>query len=598
MSDSLTGMPIDGHTIPHAFLRRLKLTPEATAYKVKRKGSYQPILWKEVGETVNGLSAYLRGLGLKTGDKVAIVSHTRAEWTMADLAIQCSGFVTVPVYPSCNAEDTQYVIEHCEAKAVIAEDAEQYTKLLEAFKTITPVPVVLIQQDGQEGTVSFEEASKTTPDAEEMEKISTSLKSEDLATIVYTSGTTGQPKGVELTHDNILSELRAVIQEVDFTANDTCLTFLPFAHILARLESLIPVLAGNNLAFAESIETLAKNMTEAHPTILVSVPRIYEKVYAKIQTGVENGPPLKKKMFEWATVVGREVARLRSDGRPLPLTLAAKYKVADRLVFSKVRERMGGRIRFTISGGAPLSAELCEFFHACGIKILEGYGLTETTAAITCNHPNAYQFGSVGQPLSGVELRIAEDGEILARGPQVFKRYHKNEEATLEVFSGDWFHTGDIGEIDDRGYLRITDRKKELIVTAGGKNIAPQKIENMMKQIRFVSNAMVYGDKQKFLVALVAANMDALQDWAKESGLEGDTAQLVQHESVFTLMEKEIKGMNVRLASYETIKKFRIVPEDFTVEKGELTPSLKLKRKNIKERYQDLLKEMYGATTL
>jgi long-chain acyl-CoA synthetase len=349
------------------------------------------------------------------------------------------------------------------------------------------------------------------------------------------------------------------------------------------------------MAYAESLNSISQNLVEVRPTLLISVPRIYEKVYAKIQADVASAPPMKQKIFNWAVNIGRQIAKMRSEQFPIPVTLLAKYQIADRLVFSKVRTKMGGRIRMTVSGGAPLAAELCEFFHACGVKILEGYGLTETTAAIAANFPGDYRFGTVGKPLGDSEFKIAPDGEILVRGSVVFKEYYRDAAATKASFTEDgWFLTGDIGEISDRGFVKITDRKKELIVTSAGKNVAPQKIENLLKSQRFISQVIVCGDKQKFLGALITLNQEDMSNWAKMSGISFTTfEELIKKDTVVKLISDKVKTVNSQLASFETIKTFKLLSQDFTTETGELTPSLKLKRKVILSKYQSYVDELF-----
>lgn len=599
---SYVSQAIDGSTIPQAYLRRIALSPNARAYLVKTDGKYSPVLWHEIHEQVLRIFQNLSKYNLKAGDHISILSATCPKWNTTDLAIQCSGFAAIPIYPSLNAEESAYIIKHAQSKLVFAEDQTQCEKLKEAFKHMgQTLPIVCFSDpcakvDGLE-IVSYDDWMKGALDpgtAEAFKASCLAVKETDTASIVYTSGTTGQPKGVVLSQSNVVHELRAVINAVEMAPDDVTMTFLPFAHILGRVESLASVIIGMTLGFAEDINTVAANIPEVRPTILVSVPRIYEKIYTKMLSNVEASSPTKRKLFYWATDVGRIVARHRSARETIPLLTQLQYQVADKLVFSKVRERMGGRIRLTISGGAPLAPELNEFFHACGIKILEGYGLTETTAAVSANQPDDYCFGSVGKPLDGVEIKIAEDGEILCRGPVIFKEYFHNPEATKESFDGDWFKTGDIGEFTNRGHLKITDRKKEIIVTSGGKNIAPQKLENLIKAIRFVSNAMVYGDKQKYLVALVTLDEVQIVAWAKDQGLsQTSVADIVTQKSTVELIEAELKSVNQHLPSFETIKKFKLLPTDFTVEDGSLTPSLKLKRKVLTNRYESLIKEMY-----
>ncbi len=599
----MTSSLVDGKTISEIYLKRIQLSPEGTAYLAKKNGVYQPILWKEVNARVLGIYHSYKKIGIQAEDRVAILSNTRPEWLIADLANLCSGVVTVPIYQSSTPEDVAYLIEHSEAKLIFAEDEVMIKKLEAAFalKKIN-VPVVSFSSpvSAINGVppMSFEEfaapiTNKTIED--EFKKSAESILPDNIASIVYTSGTTGQPKGVVLSHFNFLAELRAIIHNFTFTPEDTTLAFLPFAHILGRVEGLLSLMAGASLAFAENINTLSQNLMEAKPTILVSVPRIYEKIYAKIQSEVAAQPKYSQSIFNWAVEIGRKVAKLNSEQKPIPLSLELKYKIADPLVFTKIRKKFGGRIRLTVSGGAPLSPELCEFYHAVGIKIIEGYGLTETTAAITVNRPNDFNFGTVGKPFGNIEFRFAADGEIQTRGDMVFREYYKNPSATAEVFTEDgWFCTGDIGEITHRGFLKITDRKKELIKTSGGKYIAPQKLENLLKGVRFISQAMVYGDREKYVVALITLNEPEINKWAAQQGISVSSFEdLTKNSKVIQLIDKEIESVNGHLANFETIKKFRLLPRDFSIESGELTPSLKLKRKVCTERYKDYIQSLY-----
>lgn len=585
-------IPIDGRTVPEAFLKRVEVSHAVNVYLVKKEGKYQGITWQDLYDKVAAVFRELGELGIRPGDKVCISSQSRPEWTMADLGIMCRGAVTVPIYHSSTQEDIALILENSEAKFIFVDDAAQEQKLRDALKRIKrEIPILQFNSE----FASFTKGGSTPEIDREIVESVAKIRAEDDATIVYTSGTTGKPKGAVLSHSNIMAVMRGVSAAVAFKSTDITVTFLPFAHILGRLESLVPIVSGITLGFAESINAVSANMQEIRPTLLVSVPRIYEKIYSRILSEVETQPDLQKNIFYWALKVGREVARIRSRHEPVPLKLLAKFRIADRLVFRKIRAKLGGRLRMTVSGGAPLSPELCEVFHACGIVILEGYGLTETTGAVLCNRPESYQFGSVGKPIDGTELRIAADGEIQMRGQMNFKGYYRDPESTKAAFTEDgWFMTGDIGDITPEGFLRITDRKKELIVTSGGKNIAPQKIENLLKGSRFVSNGMVYGDKQKYLVALVTLNEPEVRSWAKGHGINGvPSEQFVRQEKIRELIEQEIKSVNSQLASYESIKRFEILPEDFTVESGELTPSLKLKRKVLVQKYQEALTGLY-----
>ncbi len=590
---------VDGKSVPEAYLRRIGMSAADPAFWVKKDGTYQPLMWKELHSQMLGIFSGLQKLGIKSGDAVCIMSNSRPEWLLCDLAIQGLKAISVPIYHSSSLEDVTYILDHCGAKAVFAEDAAQCKKLAQIFKDRPALPVVVMSGDSFSGLKTeplktFAALDNEKEAHETYAKSAAAIQPKDIASIVYTSGTTGLPKGAALLHLNFGHELRSIVNEIELYSSDITLTFLPFAHIFGRVESYMPIFAGTSLGFAESINSVSQNIQELRPTLLLSVPRIYEKIYAKIQSEIEAGSPAKKKIFHWAVGIGRQVARMRSFKQtPSPL-LWAKFQIADKLVLEKVRNKMGGRIRMTVSGGAPLNRDLCEFFHACGIKVLEGYGLTETTAAITVNHPDNYRFGTVGIPVGDTEFKIAEDGEILVRGSLIFKEYYKNPEATAETIRDGWFHTGDIGEFDQSGFLRITDRKKELIVTAGGKNVAPQKLENLIKSRRFLSNGLVFGDQKKYLVALITLNETEIIKWANNEGLAfGNYSELSVNARVHQEIQIEMNEVNRGLASYESIKKFKILPADFTVESGELTPSLKLKRRVCVERYKIEIEAMY-----
>ncbi|MCZ6873436.1 MAG: AMP-dependent synthetase/ligase, partial [bacterium] len=422
------------------------------------------------------------------------------------------------------------------------------------------------------------------------------LSPEHDATYVYTSGTTGPPKGVVQTHGNHLFMVQSCAETVDISAGDINLLFLPLAHSFARMEAFLCIHIGTTTAFAESIDALAQNMQEVHPVIMFSVPRVYEKIYARVMANGTSGSPIKQAIFRWAVAVGRQVSALQQHQKPIPALLQFKYKLAHKLVFHKLHQAVGGRLRYFISGGAPLAQEVAEFFHAAGMLILEGYGLTETCPALTSNRHDQYKFGTVGKALAGVELKLAADGEILARGPNIAKGYYKRPEETAEAFLADgWFATGDVGELDDEGFLRITDRKKDIIVTAGGKNIAPQNIENLFKTDRYISQAMVYGDRKKYLTAVLTLDPEETAQYAQAQGIVfKQPEELATHPQIHTLIESRVTQLNQRLASYESVKKFVIAPSDFTPESGELTPTLKIKRKAVTQKYQTQLDQLYG----
>jgi long-chain acyl-CoA synthetase len=423
-----------------------------------------------------------------------------------------------------------------------------------------------------------------------------STRPDDVATIVYTSGTTGPPKGVVQTHGNHLATIAASKSTTPVEEGWVDLLFLPLAHSFGRLESFLGVAHGLTTAFAENLDKVGENLRETRPHFIFSVPRVFEKVYARILAGVEAGSPVKKRIFHWAIGVGRRVSRLQQAGRPIPSGLALQRRIAHKLVFAKLHAALGGRLQWAVSGGAPLSRDIAEFFHAAGILVLEGYGLTETCPAATFNRPAHYRFGSVGQALPGVEVKVAGDGEILVRGANVATLgYWKQPQATAEVFeSSGWFHTGDIGRFDDEGFLFITDRKKDLIVTAGGMNIAPQNIENMLKADPFISQAMVYGDRRPYPVALITLNPDELGKFARELGLlVTDTSTVIKHPKIVERVARTVEEKNSQLQSYAKVKKFTVLACDFTQDGGELTPTLKVKRKVVAEKYRAELEELY-----
>jgi long-chain acyl-CoA synthetase len=514
--------------------------------------------------------------------------------------------VTVPVYPSYPPDLIAYVVNDSEAKTLIVEDPAQLAKALEARDRMRGLEqiVVIAGYDAPQPpkmVMTWETLRRLGRDNESAhkstlaERVGTTQPG-DLATIVYTSGTTGPPKGVMQTHANHVAAVNASMQATPVEDGWVHLLFLPLAHSFARLESFLGVAHGLTTAFAENLDKVGENLKETRPHFICSVPRVFEKVYAKILAGVEAGSPAKRKIFRWAVSVGRDVSRHQQRGQPVPVGLEFKRKVAHKLVFSKLHAALGGRLVWAVSGGAPLARDIAEFFHAAGILLLEGYGLTETCPALTFNRPARYKFGSVGQALPGVELRIVADGEILAKGPNIATRgYFKQPDATKEVFEADgWFHTGDIGRIDEDGFVFITDRKKDLIVTAGGMNIAPQNVENLLKADPFISQVMVYGDRRPYPVALITINPEELQKFAREQGiLATDAAVIVKHPKIVERIGRTVEEKNTQLQSYSKIKKFTVLPADFTLDGGELTPTLKVKRKVVAQKYMDAIEELY-----
>ncbi len=592
-------------TLVEIFWDRVPRSGDRTAQKVKRHGQWVEISWRQYGEIVREIALGLLAVGLQKGEAVALLSESRGEWVHCDFGILSAGCVTIPIYPTYPADQVVYIVNDSEAKILIVEDQVQLDKARQVLGKMDRVErMVLI--DGDPGGDPFimnlerlralgrEKASELGPRLEERKH---AIRPEDLATIVYTSGTTGPPKGVMQTHGNHAAMLRSVSQRAGASEGDTDLLFLPLAHTYARLESYIGVYLGLTTTFAENIDKVPENLREVSPTFIYSVPRVFERVYARIQAQIAAAPPFRQKIFRWALGVGRRMSQRQQAKRPVPLGLRLKRGLANALVFHKIHQALGGRLRFCVSGGAPLSREIAEFFHAVGILILEGYGLTECCPVLTANELEHFKFGTVGRAVPGVELRIARDGEILARGPNIAKGYFKKPEATAEAFDADgWFHTGDIGIIDQDGFLTITDRKKDLIVTAGGINVAPQLVENLLKTHPLISQAMVYGDKRPYPVALIALNPEELARWAQGHGLEAtDLAAAARDEEVRKFVARIVEEKNATLASYAQVKKFAIIPGDFTQDGGELTPTLKVKRKVVAEKYRDLIESLYAS---
>jgi len=571
--------------------------PNDACFRSKLNGTWRDTTWQQLKDKVRSLSANLEARGVVQGERVAILSSTREEWTLSDLAILSLGAITIPIYQSNLAHEVEYILNHSEAKGIIVENPAQLKKVMAIKGQVPQLEFIIMMQEGRsDHTVELlEDCLKTDPNlAKSYERMREELGPESLASYVYTSGTTGKPKGAMLTHGNFIAEVVAVKKTISIQHDYVMLSFLPLAHILARAVQFYHLGSGFTTAFAESIEHLGDNLQEVRPHFIVSVPRIFEKVYERIISQVHSASPTKQKLFAWAKEVGTEYSRAKQSGEPPSVAVSLQYFLASRLVFSKIRERLGGRMIFAVCGGAPLAREIAEFFHAAGIAILEGYGLTETTAAINCVQPDKIEFGVVGPPAEGTEEKIADDGEILARGPLIFKGYYKDEAATREALSEDgWFKTGDIGEFTESGSLKITDRKKDIIVTAGGKNIAPQKIENLLKLNKFISQVVIHGDKRKFLTALISLSPEELTKFARAEGITQNGAKLTQNKKILNLVKEIVDETNQQLPSYETIKRFAILDRELTQDHGEVTPSLKIKRRFVVKKFEDTFNRLY-----
>ncbi len=586
-------------TLSQLFLNTVKTYIKDSLLTAKVEGRYVPLSTEEVARRVRHLSLGLADLGLGPGDKLVILSENRPEWTMTDFAVLCAGAVTVPIYTSLMPEQIKYIINDSDAKIVVCSNRDLWLKVEAVKHDLRSVHhFVLIDEQGPEGTLSLSEVmgrgtSVAAADPGLFEKRALAVKPDDLASIIYTSGTTGIPKGVMLSHGNFVSNSKALDAVTEFTDKDTILSFLPLSHVLERMTTFSFLYKGATIAYAESIETVAENLLEVRPTIMISVPRLFDKIYAKVMDNVLTQSPLKRKIFFWALKVGKKYGARKIRHQPIPWGLGVRRNLAAKLVFSKIVEKTGGRVHFFVSGGAPLSSDVAEFFYAVGITILEGYGLTETSPVLTCNTFEKMKFGTVGTPVPEVEIRIAKDGEILAKGPNVMKGYYKKDQETREVFEGGWFHTGDIGHFDEEGFLVITDRKKDLIITAGGKNVAPQPIENLLKTNPYILSAVVVGAGRKFISALIVPNFERLEAYARTSGIPFSSRKdLVGREEIVNFMLAEVNRATPHLASYERIKKVVLLDRDFDVD-SELTPSLKVKRHIVEKTFKALIDFLY-----
>ena len=588
-------------TLPSRFLNAIDNLPNPRAQMVRRDSRWESISSQEFLRRVAGLSTAFVELGVKPGDRVGLFSANRPEWHTADFAINGSGAVTVPVYFNESPDRMSYILKHCGAKVVFVVGAPQLHKLLAVRASLPELEQIIVADVGSEvptECLRYETliASASASDVSSYRMRASQVLPGQLASLIYTSGTTGEPKGVMLTHMNLCSNVVDTTDGVEFRpGEDIALSFLPLAHVYGRGLDYALIFNGITVAYVEAVEMMAQALLELHPTVLGAVPRVFEKIYVRIMEQGAQNTGLKRKIFDWSMQVAKRSCAWRSGESAAGPSVKLQWVLADKLVYSKIRRGTGGRLRIVFSGGAPLSKDLAEFFWAVGIPIYQGYGLTETSPVLTSNYP-LNRVGSAGRPIRNVQLKIAEDGEILAKGPCVMQGYYKNPEATREVLSEDgWFRTGDIGYLDKDNYLFITDRKKDLIKTAAGKFVAPQPIENALKTSPYILNAMVVGDKKKFIVALIVPNTTTVAAKAADQGIKfASNSEMAAHPWVHALIDSEVKRLTVHLAQYETIKRFALLPEDFTFDNGSLTFTLKLKRRVVEQQYAAVIESLYS----
>jgi len=594
-------------TVPDLFLwlveERSKIT-NTDLMRRKVEGKFEGISTDEFKNQTELFALGLAALGVSRGDKVAIISENRPEWVYSDMGILGIGAIDVPLYPSLTDASVEFILHNSESKCVIVSNKFQLNKILKVRERLRTTKTIIILNEKDmiidtDGLYSFN-------DVQELGKVFKShhpnyfnenlklAKEDDLCTIIYTSGTTGEPKGVMLTHRNIMSNVRAVLSILPIDHNDVFLSFLPLCHIFERMGGYYTGFScGGTICYAESIETVAQDILTVHPTIITSVPRLFERIYSKVMKNVESQSASKQKIFNWAISVGKEYMKAKKGGS-VSVTLNIKFKAASKLVFGKLQAKMGGKLRFFVSGGAALSKDLGEFFEAVGVIILEGYGLTETSPVIAVNKLDDYKFGTVGKILPGVEVKIASDGEILAQGPNIMPGYYKNKKETDSVIINGWLHTGDIGMFDVDGFLMITDRKKHLFKTTAGKYIAPTPIESLFLSSKYIDQFILIGDKRIFLSALIVPDFESLKDYAKQQNIiYSSDEDLIINKQIVDFYDKEISKLGKKLANFERVRKFRLLAKPFTLDSGEITPSLKYRRKIIEEHYKHLIEEMY-----
>ncbi len=568
-----------------------------TAARFKKDGEWREMSYAEMGEAIDEIALGLVDLGIEAGDRVCILAETRLEWTLASLGASAAGAVAVPVYPTNAPSECKWVAGNSGARAIFCENEGQRAKIEEVRDGLPDLEHVIgIDEGGGELSLDELRARGRERDRGELGPRQEQVSPEDPYTIVYTSGTTGAPKGVVLTHANAMAVCQ-MVEELEFVEpGDVSYLYLPLAHVFALITMLATVDEGTTLIyFGGNTREILAEIIETKPTYVPSVPRIFEKLYGAAMKMVASGSDEEQERFRKAVKLGVEVRTRRERGDEVPAELAEQFEQADKEIFQRVRGLFGGQVRQAVSGAAPIAPEILEFFYAAGVPVLEGWGMTETTGVGTVGTLDHFKFGTVGRALPGVEIKIAEDGEILCKGPHIFREYWRNPEATEETMSDGWLRTGDLGELDDEGYLKITGRKKDIIITAGGKNLTPANIENDLKQSPFISQAVMYGDRKPFPVAMITLDPEEIVPWAKEQGLPEDIESLAENEKVHEMIQAELDRANSNYARVEQIKKFTILDHDLSVETGELTPSLKVKRNVIYDRYGDVFESLYSG---
>lgn len=595
-------MALTGATVNERFAARVAATPDLPAYYSKVGGVWRSTTWKEFGRLAHAFAAGLLEYGHEPGSNLAILGDTREEWSVCDLGGMAMGDAVIGVYPTLTTEQSAYVVDHSGATTLVVQDQAQLDKMLASKSGLKKVSRIVSWEQVESSdprVIQYDDviakgSEIVASDPAKIDNLAKQVQPEDPALTIYTSGTTGPPKGAVISHANVVFKMKIFSELLPASEKDVSFAFLPMAHVAERiLGAMGRIEIGYPAYFAQGIPTVIQDVQEAKPTVFGSVPRIFEKAYAKIQQGLDESTGVKKALMSWAFGLALAKSRARQQGKSLNPIQALQFPIADKLVLSKIRAIFGGRVRFFISGAAPIAMEILEFFDGAGMPTYELYGMTESSALITANRPGAQRLGTVGKPLPGTEVKIAEDGEILAKGPQIFLGYHKDQDATSEALVDGWLHTGDVGEFDKDGFLRITGRKKEIAITAGGKNISPANIENLIKQHPLISQALVHADRRKFPSALLTLDAEALPEWAKANKLPADPVKLASEPRVLEELAAHIESVNKELSPVEQVKRWKVLADDFSVENGMLTPTMKIKRKVIEEIYNKDLDAFY-----